>query len=121
MKTRESGKKLIGCALVFGILIIIIAVIMSIVKQGKLDQDQKEKIRPAQSESADIMTKSRDLKREKSVERMLAETDKGSTVGVDEIKVNRFRYLLKKLKEKAGEDEVRIGDMTVTAQNKLRE
>ena len=51
----------------------------------------------------------------------LASIDKGKIINRDDVSVNRFRYLLKTLDDKTSETKVQIADMTVKAQQILRD
>lgn len=51
----------------------------------------------------------------------LASIDKGKIINRDDVLVNRFRYLLKTLDDKTSETKVQIADMTVKAQQILRD
>jgi tetratricopeptide (TPR) repeat protein len=51
----------------------------------------------------------------------LASIDKGKIINRDDVTVNRFRYLLKTLDSKTSETKVQIADMTVKAQQILRD
>ncbi|MBA7541371.1 hypothetical protein ES705_33683 [subsurface metagenome] len=51
----------------------------------------------------------------------LASIDKGKIINRDDVSVNRFRYLLQILDDKTSETKVQIADMTVKAQQILRD
>src|SRR5689334_15633370 len=47
------------------------------------------------------------------LEYKLASLNAGTSVDKNDVTVTRFKYLLEKISEKTGDDQVRIGDMTV--------
>lgn len=56
-----------------------------------------------------------------SIEFKLAAIDNNSKINVSSYQTSRFEYLLNNIHSKTRETKIRIADMTVTAQNKLKE
>ena len=75
----------------------------------------------ASSETSDPFVKPKPAADAESLEYMLAALNAGTAVDRNDVTIARFRYLLKQLSERTGYSKEKIGDMTVTAQQHLRE
>lgn len=115
------GKSKSSSKLIFGILLIILIII--IYNQNNDDvkkESTSNKVTDVKTNKGKSTNKKTSIQN-KSIEYKLATIDAGGYVKEIDITINRFRTLLNLLSKKYVENRQQIADMSVTAQNMLRD